>query len=218
MAIGFGNLIAMRAVTSSVSPAVCVSSDGARRMSISRVLGGALSPPPELQDAAPRCATGEGAPGRVIAGGTFAQPEAHRALAAALGSALAPSLRPSFEWYLCRGAFFHNDAHYSGVLFGVWCVDGPARELVLPRLGLRIAAAPGDWIVFDPFEPHAVLEPGAATYVRERYLEARPSVFAGFELELNERTRTELGIGEPVEASVELSSRTRVNAETGAIE
>lgn len=103
------------------------------------------------------------------------------------------------------------------MLFGVWSVAGPAREVVFPRLGLRTPAAPGDWVVFDPFEPHAVLDPGAPTYERARYADASPSVFAGFELELNDATRTAFAVADDARGT-ELSSRTRINAETGAIE
>lgn len=200
-----------------VSPAVCVPSDGARRASAARLLVGSLRLPSRLTAIARSAAFEPAMPGRVASGGSFELPAAHAALAAGLGSALAASLRRRFEWYVCRGAFFHNDAHYAGVLFGVWCVAGPAREVVFPRLGLRAAAAPGDWVVFDPFEPHAVLDPGTPTYERARYADARPSVFAGFEIELNETTRAAFAIAEEAQG-IELSSRTRINAETGAIE
>ncbi|MDL1859751.1 hypothetical protein FBR04_01800 [Betaproteobacteria bacterium PRO7] len=207
----------MRWMHASVPAAVCVSLVGGRRGSATRLLAGSLALPPGLREAANPVAFDAAAPGRVVSGGTFELAEAHAALAAALGSVLAPSLRRSFEWYVCRGAFFHNDAHYAGVLFGVWCVAGPPREIVFPRLGLRAAAAPGDWAVFDPFEPHAVLDPGAPTYDRAPYANARPSVFAGFEIELNEATRAAFAIAEEA-PGIELSSRTRINAETGAIE
>lgn len=207
----------MRWIRASVPAADCVCFDGGRRSSAARLLAGSLALPPGLREAAHPVAVDAAVPGRVVSGGTFELAEAHAALAAALGPVLAPSLRRSFEWYVCRGAFFHNDAHYAGVLFGVWCVDGPPREIVFPRLGLRAPAAPGDWAVFDPFEPHAVLDPGAPTYDRARYAGARSSVFAGFEIELNEAARAAFDIAEKAHG-IELSSRTRINAETGAIE
>ncbi len=200
-----------------VAAAVCACSDGTRRGSATRLLAGSRALPPNLREAANRVAIDACAPGRVVSGGTFELADAHRALATALGPVLAASLRRSFEWYVCRGAFFHNDAHFAGVLFGVWCVAGPPREVVFPRLGLRAAAAPGDWVVFDPFEPHAVLDPGARTYQRARYSDAAPNVFAGFELELNEATCAAFSIAKEVQG-IELSSRTRINAETGAID
>lgn len=207
----------MRWMQALVPAAVCVSVAGGRRSSATRLLAGSLALPPELREAANPVAFSATVPGRVVSGGTFELAEAHAALAAALGSVLAPSLRRSFEWYVCRGAFFHNDAHYDGVLFGVWCVAGPPREVVFPRLGLRVSVAPGDWAVFDPFEPHAVLDPGAPTYDRVPYANARPSVFAGFEIELNEATCAAFAIAEDA-PGIELSSRTRINAETGAME
>jgi hypothetical protein len=201
----------------SIAPAVCVCSDGERRSSATRLLAGHLAPPAPLLAAAQSATFSTDAPGRVTSGGTFEAADAHAALATALGPALAAALRRRFEWYVCRGAFFHNDAHFAGVLFGVWCVAGPPREVAFSRLGLRVGAAPGDWVVFDPFEPHAVLDPDAAIYERARYAGAAPSVFAGFEIELNEAACAVFAIGNDAQG-VELSSRTRINAETGAIE
>lgn len=207
----------MRWIDVSAPPAVCVGPDGRLRSSAARLLSGSLPLPAGLRAAVDDRRFDADSPGRVVSGGKFELEQAHAALAAALGHVLATGLRPAFEWYACRGAFFHNDAHYAGVLFGVWCVAGPPREIVFPRLGLRAAARPGDWAVFDPFEPHAVLDPGERTYDRARYAGAPASVFAGFEIELNEATRAAFGI-EQAGRGIELSSRTRVNAETGAIE
>ena len=36
-------------------------------------------------------------------------------------------------------AFFHNDAHYEGRLFGTWCIAGPELELVFPRASVRLS-------------------------------------------------------------------------------
>ncbi len=206
----------MRLIRSAAPAAVCVSADGTRRGATARVLCGRRTPP--ALPARARGALDESPPGRVVTGGTFESTEARAAIASELGPDLAPSLRPTFEWYLCRGAFFHNDAHYGGVLFGVWCTDGPPRELVFPRLGLRVPAAIGDWAVFDPFEPHAVLDPGTSAYLRDHYLQAAPSVFAGFEIALDDAVRSVFAIGAPAPAALELSSRSRVNAQTGAVE
>jgi len=158
-----------------------------------------------------------GAAGRVHALGRFASPAVADALGAALPPPLRDALRPGFEWYACRGAFFHNDAHYGGVLFGAWCAAGPAREIVFSRPALRLPAAPGDWVVFDPFEPHAVLDPGAAIYARERYIGAPASLFIGFELGLTEAVRREFGVAAPAAATPVLSSEVPIHAETGAL-
>ena len=102
---------------------------------------------------------------------------ASRQLAEALGTRLGAALRLDFEWYYCRGAFFHNDAHYDARLFGVWCIEGPPMQLVFPRAALRLAIAPTSVVVFDPFEVHGVLAPGCDTYAANDYLSAEASVF-----------------------------------------
>ena len=127
------------------------------------------------------------------------------------------SLRPGFEWYACRGAFFHHDAHYGNVLFGAWCVGGPRREIVFSRSGIRVAAGVGDWVVFDPFEPHAVLDTGAERYAREQYDDAPVSLFVGFELELDDAVRSAFGVGPAPPDATLLASHVAVNAETGAL-
>ena len=120
------------------------------------------------------------------------------------------------EWYRCQGAFFHNDAHYGGVLFGIWAAAGPAREVVLPRIGRRISVPVGTIVVFDPFEPHAVLNVGASTYRREDYQGAEANLFLGFEVDLAPPVRAVFGIQEAEADSPTLSSRVAINPETGA--
>ena len=158
-----------------------------------------------------------GTPGRVHGLGRLFSDEIHASLAAALPPQLRSSLRREFEWYGCRGAFFHNDAHYGEVLFGAWCVAGPSRDIVFARAGLRVHAVPGHWVIFDPFEPHAVLDAGARTYVRERYEDSTASLFLGFELELDSEVRRAFGIGPARLDAPLLSSNVAINAETGAI-
>jgi hypothetical protein len=157
------------------------------------------------------------APGRVHGLGRFASPPIRSALAGALPAAVRDSLRGQFEWYACRGAFFHNDAHYGAVLFGAWCVGGPPREIVFARAGVRLPAAPGDWVVFDPFEPHAVLDLGSACYRREGYEGAQASLFLGFELRLDEAVRRAFGIGPAPAGAPLLASSIAISAETGAL-
>jgi hypothetical protein len=156
-------------------------------------------------------------PGRVHGLGRFASGEIRAELARTMPPELGGSLRDEFEWYACRGAFFHNDAHYGAVLFGAWCVAGPPREIVFARAGLRCPAGPGDWVVFDPFEPHAVLDPGVDRYRREHYVGAPPSLFLGFELELDERVCRAFGIGPAPAGAPVLESSVAINAETGAL-
>ena len=194
-------------------PATCRCADAADRGSATRLLAGWLAVPDmPLPDTA-AVAT----PGRVHGLGRFASGAIHRLLGEALPPLLGGSLRGEFEWYACRGAFFHNDAHYGHVLFGAWCVAGPPREIVFARAHARCPARPGDWTVFDPFEPHAVLDPEADVYRRHSYEGAPASLFLGFELELDERVRAAFGIGPaPAEAQL-LASSVAINAETGAL-
>lgn len=149
--------------------------------------------------------------------GSFVNHDLWESLVETLPAPLGNSLRKRFEWYACRGAFFHNDAHYSEVLFGAWCAAGPPREIVFARPGLAVPAAPGDWAVFDPFEPHAVLDQGAATYDRDRYSGAEASVFVGFEVELDEAVRRIFGIAPPEPGAPMLASSVAIHAETGAL-
>ncbi|HVE89939.1 MAG TPA: hypothetical protein VNA44_09585 [Burkholderiaceae bacterium] len=140
----------------------------------------------------------------------------HARLAESLGALLGPALRGDFEWYYCRGAFFHNDAHYDARLFGVWCIDGPAAEIVFPRAAVRVAAAPSCIVVFDPFEVHGVLAPGCSTYAASDYQGARPSVFLGFELDITAALADAFGISNGASGQM-ISSRTRIDATSGAI-
>jgi hypothetical protein len=193
-------------------PALCRCAGAADRGSAIRLLAGHLGVPDmPLPDT-----TAVATPGRVHGLGRFANDWIHVSLAGALPPDLRDSLLREFEWYACRGAFFHNDAHYGDVLFGAWCVAGPPREIVFSRAGARCPAAPGDWVVFDPFEPHAVLDRGDERYRREHYEGAPASLFLGFELQLDERVRRAFGIGPPAGATV-LASSIPINAETGAL-
>lgn len=194
-------------------PLACASAAGPRPIA-QRLARGRHPPEHALIIAAREVARSAGVPGRVQSGGTFRDASASAQIERALGPALAPALKETLEWYVCRGAHFHNDAHYGDVLFGVWCVLGPLADLVFPRAGLRISAEPGCLAVFDPFEVHGVLAPSRACYSADDYLDAEPSVFVGFELALPP-LRQVFGIGERDDARV-ISSQTRIDAVTGA--
>ena len=155
-------------------------------------------------------------PGRVHQLGRFEDERAFQALHRSLPTGLAAALRPQFEWYGCRGAGFHTDAHYDAVLFGAWCLAGLPRDIAFDG-GVRLRCAAGDLVVFDPFQPHAVLDPGQPLYRRECYEGAPASVFAGFELELSDAVRQCFGIGEAEPGAFSIGSATAVNAETGQI-
>jgi hypothetical protein len=191
-------------------PAVC-RSKSADRSSAARLLVGRL-PVPDFPLADVSAVT---RPGRVHGLGRFESAAIQATLAQALPSALRNSLRAHFEWYACRGAFFHNDAHYGDVLFGAWCVAGPSREIVFSRAGLRVPAVAGNWVVFDPFEPHAVLDPGADRYSADEYRGTPASLFIGFELALDPAVGAAFGIGAAPAGGRLLSSSIAINAETG---
>jgi hypothetical protein len=184
----------------------------------SRVASSFSEPPAKLRERAASVGASQVDVGRVHSAGKWTDPAVHTAIAAALDTPLQPALRTGLEWYLCRGAFFHTDAHYPDVLFGIWYVIGPAREIVFPRAKLRVAAAPGALLIFDPFEIHGVLAPGAATYRAADYVQTPISVFVGFELELTEIVRSHFDmVRVPNDARI-ISSTTRVSAETGTFE
>jgi hypothetical protein len=164
-----------------------------------------------LAEEAPSC------PGRVHDLGRFQDESAWQALNACLPEHLAAALRRQFEWYGCRGAGFHTDAHYPCVLFGAWCLAGPPRDVVFADPPLRVACASCELVVFDPYQPHAVLDPGEERYLRQRYIAAAANVFLGFELELTDAVRQQFGIGPAEPGALSIGSATAVNAETGRI-
>lgn len=156
--------------------------------------------------------------GRVQSGGTWSDAAVNTRIAELLGTPLRHALRQGFEWYVCRGAFFHTDAHYASVLFGVWYIVGPPVDLVFPRIGRRVAARPGSLTIFDPFEVHGVLTPGAIEYRAADYVDCAPSVFVGFELDLDEAVASSFDIAAHAGDARLISSATRVVAATGAFE
>jgi hypothetical protein len=200
------------------APPLLAQSGSVLRPVARRVFQSFRAPPSDL---AQRATLGFGsAPevGRVHSAGTWSDSSVHQDISTALDPELAGALRPRFEWYLCRGAFFHTDAHFADVLFGVWYVAGPPAEIVFPRAGLRIAVVPGTLVVFDPFEVHGVLRPGTAVYRADDYLDAETSVFVGFEVDLMDPVREHFGMsGGPADGRV-VSSSTRVSASIGTLE
>jgi hypothetical protein len=195
--------------------ASCLGADGSARAIADKFAFCQRKPDGALVGRARAIGTDDGPVGRVRSMGTWHDAAVHAQLAAALGE-LSGALRSGFEWYQCRGAFFHNDAHYDGRLFGVWCVVGPPAELVFPRAGIRLAAAPGAVAVFDPFEVHGVLVPGRATYSPDDYVHAEPSIFVGFELDLTPAVAEAFGIKGVLGGDI-ISSQTRVCPASGQL-
>jgi hypothetical protein len=200
------------------APPLLAQSGAALRPVARRVIESFHKPPTDLAERARATLGTPPEVGRVHSAGIWSDVRVHHQISAALDPELVPALRTRLEWYLCRGAFFHTDAHYADVLFGVWCVSGPPAELVFARAGLRVAVAAGTLIVFDPFEVHGVLRAGAAAYRADDYLDAGTSIFVGFEVELSSAVRNRFGMDDfPADARV-VSSSTRVSASTGTFE
>ena len=195
----------------------CLSANGAVRSIAKAISVGTCAPDAALCERAREVAQHAVAVGKVHAGDTWRDLAVHQQLAETLGTRLGPALRPDFEWYYCRGAFFHNDAHYDARLFGVWCIEGPPMLLVFPRAALRVPVAQGSVVVFDPFEVHGVLAPGCRTYAANDYQSAEASAFVGFELDITPTVADAFDIQAEVSGHV-ISSRTRINASSGAIE
>lgn len=183
-----------------------------------RLWSGHQSVPAEMRrEAIDILATLRERPGKVESAGNFSNDAFIAAICGALPMPVRDFVRPRTEWYACRGAFFHTDAHYDGVLFGVWCVAGPPRDIVFARAKVRVPGGLHQLAVFDPFEPHAVLKPGAAAYDGAAYEGTEPSVFLGFEVDLAPPVRQAFGIGAPIPAAPTMSSRVAIHPATGTI-
>ena len=194
----------------------CLSANGNARSMAKRVAVGNCVADATTCSRASAVAGHPGAPGKVHSAGTWQEDDVRQRLAGALGTRLVSALRPQFEWYYCRGAFFHNDAHYDARLFGVWCIDGPAMQLVFPRAALRVDIVPSSIVVFDPFEIHGVLAPGLRTYAASDYEAVSASVFIGFELDIDDAVADAFGIDADVTGQV-ISSNTRIDPASGTI-
>lgn len=71
------------------------------------------------------------------------------------------------DFLVSRGARPHTDVHNSEwheSLFCVYVLEAGESDLYFPNLGLRIALKPGQLIIFDPGQPHAVVGSGAASF------------------------------------------------------
>lgn len=193
----------------------CVSASGAIRSIANKIAIAHCVPVDSLRmraDKEPAAAEA----GRVYSSGVWRDAAARAQLANALGSRLAYGLRDDFEWYRCRGAFFHNDAHYDNRLFGVWCISASPADLVFPRAPMRLTISTGSIVVFDPFEVHGIVRPNAEKFSASDYDKAEAVVLLGFELDLTADIAVAFGIT-PGIAGPLVSSRSRINATTGAI-
>ena len=207
----------MRLIAHAAPVASCLSASGSARSIAGKMAFCKCIPDVTLTAYAHELVLSNGIAGKVHALGTWREPSVDAQLRAALGALLAPVLRADFEWYQCRGAFFHNDAHYEDRLFGIWCIAGPPAELVFPRAALRLDAGPGSITVFDPFEVHGVLAPTRSAYAADDYRNAEASVFLGFELDITSAIAAAFGIEPGVHGGM-ISSRTRISASSGALD
>lgn len=79
------------------------------------------------------------------------------------------------DFMVSRGArphadVYNSDWHYS--LFYVYVLEAGDADLYFPNLGLNIPLTPGQLIIFDPGQPHAVVGSGAKSF-RESDFPAR---------------------------------------------
>ena len=186
--------------------------------SVARRIGvGRCTPTASMRSHAREIARRDTEIGKVHSGGRWSRPAVHAQLAAALGEPMGAALRADFEWYFCRGAFFHNDAHYDARLFGIWCIQAPPIDLVFPRVRIRVPLRPDILVVFDPFEVHGLLAPSRSVYAASDYRGMDSAVFLGFELDITAETARACEIDNDLVGAV-ISSRTRICASNGAIE
>ena len=199
------------------TPLSCLDAGGTTRSIATKIAFGRCAAGAAVQTRALELRDPTSIAGRVYSGGAWRDPAVHAQLVAVLGDTLGRALRDDFEWYCCRAAFFHNDAHYEGRLFGTWCIAGPELELVFPRASVRLSAAPDTITVFDPFEVHGILAPGAQHFSATEYEGIKPSLILGFELDLTPPIAAAFGI-KPGATGRVISSATRIAASTGAFE
>lgn len=182
-----------------------------------RIATAFCQPPADLVERSAAVTLPDSTVGRVHSAGAWSDAGVHAVLTDALDRLPGSALKGSFEWYLCRGAHFHTDAHYANVLFGVWYIAGPPVDIVFARGPLAVAVRPGSIVVFDPFEVHGVLRPGALEYRPGDYATAETSKFVGFEVEIDAAVRSEFDLTAETGARL-VSSGTRIAATTGAFE
>jgi hypothetical protein len=75
---------------------------------------------------------------------------------------------------------------------GAWL---PAARAGISARSVPFPATTGSLVVFDPFEPHAILESTAIRYNPDDYQGTERNLFLGFEITLAPAVRTVFGIG-----------------------
>ncbi|MEP6607410.1 MAG: hypothetical protein ABJA83_01885 [Burkholderiaceae bacterium] len=209
--------MAMHFISHTAPALSCIDSGGIARSIATNIAYGVCNVDASLRVRANGAGNAASVAGRVYSHGTWRDPAVRAQLSEKLGLSLASALREDFEWYCCRGAFFHNDAHYEARLFGIWCITGPRAELVFPRAAVRLECAPGTIGVFDPFEVHGILRASANVFSAGDYDATEASVFVGFELDLTLAVAAAFCI-KPGMAGRLISSRTRISASSGELD
>jgi len=210
--------ITLQFIKHSSAAITCLEVSGTARSIADRIAHGFHCPDDNVRALALGVVANDARPGKVHSLGTWRDADIQAHLASLLEPPLAAALRPQFEWYQCRGAYFHNDAHYEQTLFGIWCVMGAPAELVFPRADLRVGAGPGDIAVFDPFEVHGLLAPGCHTYCADVYEGTVPNIYVGFEIAFTPEVAALFNTRSSYAAGPVISSSTRIAAVDGRIE
>lgn len=106
-----------------------------------------------------------------------------------------------------RGTRYHHDgARYGGMAFcNLFLSDASGTDLHFPASGNRVALARGTAVLFDPSQPHAIVQQGADSFDAGHFDAAQvpPQVFLTWELPVEqERLAQVLGIRYDVGAAV----------------
>jgi hypothetical protein len=138
----------------------CLSANGVVRSIAKAVAVGVCVPVATLQKRAREIAVAEALSAkcmRVVPG----RPAMHRHLAESLGTRLVPLCeRISSGTTAVARSFTTMRTTMRACLRLV--LEGPPMQLVFPRAALRLPIGPASVVVFDPFEVHGVLAPGAS--------------------------------------------------------
>ncbi len=76
-------------------------------------------------------------------------------------------LEGNLQFMASQGAIPHADCYntdWQDTLFWVYVLHSTEADLVFPNLGIRIDMKPGQLIVFDPGQPHAVVARNSALF------------------------------------------------------
>lgn len=98
---------------------------------------------------------------------------------------------------LSRGATPHADVHnreWQNSLFWTYVLQAQDEDLVFPNLGLRFELKPGQLLVFDPGQPHAVLPRGGNRFFKKDFPTSRRQAFLAGDFEFLPKHMKTLGM------------------------